>query len=173
MDGVETRDASSSDAPRSFIPRRPQIRLFVLLAVLMFVALIAAYLRKETTILGATALGFLGGTTLFFAVRLGASLARGEHIGLESTWGGLGRGLGGWSLSAPLAYLLAFSVSGALFVAVLRFELVGVAIRPDNASVSPAASRRRPVDTWQERREVVGQDGAQEEAAPPTTPDNL
>ena len=46
---------------------------------------------------------------------LGASLSGGEVVEMETNWGGLGGGLGGWRLSRPLSQLLALLVVGGLF----------------------------------------------------------
>ena len=43
---------------------------------------------------------------LIFISALVRSLSRGENVSVESHWGGLGGGIAGWRLSAPLVYLL-------------------------------------------------------------------
>ncbi len=48
----------------------------------------------------------VGLVLLIFVFALIRSLARGESVSVESHWGGLGGGIAGWRLSAPLVYLL-------------------------------------------------------------------
>jgi hypothetical protein len=61
----------------------------------------------------------LDGLILFiFIVALVRSLSRGESVSVESHWGGLGGGIAGWRLSAPLIYLLAIAFLLAISSAV-------------------------------------------------------
>jgi hypothetical protein len=45
---------------------------------------------------------------------LGRALARGESVMVESHWGGIGGGSGGWRVSTPLIYLLGLLILGAI-----------------------------------------------------------
>jgi hypothetical protein len=65
----------------------------------------------------------LGLTVLFasiawmFLLRLAGSLDRGESLGIESHWGGLGGGVGGFRISRPVVYLFCAITFGALAAA--------------------------------------------------------
>ena len=61
------------------------------------------------SLLGAATLGFIGGFV--------AAIHRGEWPRFETSWGGLGGGLGGWRISPALACLIGAMVFGALFAA--------------------------------------------------------
>jgi hypothetical protein len=59
---------------------------------------------------------------LIFLTRLTRSLEEGESLGVESHWGGLGGGVGGWRVSRPVGYLFCVMTFGALAaVAVSRY----------------------------------------------------
>jgi hypothetical protein len=51
---------------------------------------------------------------LMFLTRLTRSLEGGESLAVESHWGGLGGGVGGWRVSPPLGYLFCVMTFGAL-----------------------------------------------------------
>jgi hypothetical protein len=83
---------------------------------------------------------------LMFLTRLTRSLEAGETLGLESHWGGLGGGVGGWRISRPVGYLFCVMTFGALAsVAGSRYpdpppsELTG-GTRTPATTTKPAAS---------------------------------
>src|SRR5713226_8852458 len=59
-----------------------------------------------------------GVQTCALPISLGRSLSRGETVSIESHWGGLGGGIGGWRLSTPLIYLL-----GIVFILIVSCAL--------------------------------------------------
>jgi hypothetical protein len=68
---------------------------------------------SETAALTLFALGTVVAVALFlWAVR------RGDLPQIESHWGGLGGGMGGWRMSASMAYLLMAAIFGSLFTVV-------------------------------------------------------
>lgn len=68
-----------------------------------------------------------------------ASLHRGESVSVDSHWGGLGGGIAGWRLSAPLVYLLgiAFVLAVSSAVAWRVFPAPAVASPPSQQQTSP------------------------------------
>ncbi len=54
------------------------------------------------------------GIAIVFLARFVRSLESGEPLGIESHWGGLGGGVGGWRISRPIVYLLPAIVFAAL-----------------------------------------------------------
>src|SRR5439155_21104920 len=61
------------------------------------------------------ALTMLAAGTLIFLGLFVWTMERGGSLQVESHWGGIGGGLGGWRASASLAYLLAAIAFGVLF----------------------------------------------------------
>ena len=61
------------------------------------------------------ALTILAFGTVFFLVLFVRMVERGVTPQVESNWGGLGGGLGGWRISPSLTYLVAAAVFGVLF----------------------------------------------------------
>jgi len=61
------------------------------------------------------ALGVLGFGTLLFLVLFIRMIERGVAPQIETQWGGIGGGMGGWRVSASLTYLAATVVFGVLF----------------------------------------------------------
>lgn len=55
------------------------------------------------------------GTVVFFVLFVGL-IQRGVPLQVESHWGGIGGGLGGWRLSSALTYLLVAILFGGIFV---------------------------------------------------------
>lgn len=77
----------------------------VLLAAGLAAAVWAGLLDEP---LRATLVGITGAVTLIASTFLIASLSRGEGLAVDSHWGGLGGGIGGWRIS-PSILLLAVS----------------------------------------------------------------
>jgi hypothetical protein len=79
---------------------------------------------------------------LFFTLallRLFISHARNDPPRLETHWGGLGGGLGGWRMSASLGYLLAMLAFGAMFTGFTTRWLL-----PPEKNDTPADSAKAP-----------------------------
>lgn len=68
--------------------------------------------------------------TLTFIALFVAAVRRGIFPAIESHWGGLGGGLGGWQMSPSLSYLVAAVVFGILFCVLL--------LREENSANAPA-----------------------------------
>jgi hypothetical protein len=63
----------------------------------------------------------LGLATLIFLGAFFTSVRKDPRFAVETSWGGFGGGLGGWSLSPPLVYLIATLVlAGMLCMAVSK-----------------------------------------------------
>jgi len=69
-------------------------------------------------VLAILVLAVLGGGTILFAFEFLSQVKRGHTVGVESHWGGLGGGLGGWRISAALSFLVASLVFALAFSAV-------------------------------------------------------
>ncbi len=90
--------------------------------------------------------------TLMFLTRFIRSLEGGESLGVESHWGGLGGGVGGWRVSRPVGYLFCVMTFGALTaVAVSRY--------PGGAPALPSGSQNAPT------QQQAAQTSTQEKAA--------
>lgn len=89
--------------------------LTVLLTLALLVGLLAAVAARQIQLVGATSLLVLGALTVGFAGGFGAFVRRGEWPRFETSWGGLGGGLGGWRLSPALACLIGAIAFGTAF----------------------------------------------------------
>lgn len=69
---------------------------------------------------------------LLLLVAFGRSLSRGEGVAIESHWGGLGGGIGGFRLSTPLIYLLGI-LTLLLLMAAIGWQVYAP---PENAQAS-------------------------------------
>ena len=94
--------------------------LSVLLCGILLVGLLYAVMAQELRATEATALFVLGCLTVAFTDGFATSVRHGEWPRLETSWGGLGGGLGGWRLSPALDCLLgALAFGGAFTLATL------------------------------------------------------
>lgn len=89
------------DAPPEY--RAPSIALVLLTGAMLTSLGLALYLR-ELSALKAALLVILGGLTLWFAWMFVSSVEREGPPQVDTNWGGLGGGLGGWRCSASLVY---------------------------------------------------------------------
>jgi len=86
---------------------------------------------------------------LLLLILIGAlirSLTRGESVSIDSHWGGLGGGIAGWRLSAPLVYLLgiAFLLTVSSALAWREFTAPVPNASPGQQSALPANSTVSP-----------------------------
>jgi hypothetical protein len=89
---------------------------------------------EKTLMVGASAL--FACVALVFLTRLIRSLEDGQQLGVESHWGGLGGGVGGWRISMPVAYFIGVAAFAALAaVAVSNYSNT----RPDKPSTNGPA----------------------------------
>lgn len=88
-----------------------------LLGVTLAVGTVLAVYRGEMPVARATGQLVLGMATIGFLGGFTRELYRGEWPRLETNWGGLGGGLGGWRMSPALACLLGALVFGGVFAA--------------------------------------------------------
>lgn len=80
--------------------------------------------------------GFASVSCLVLAVR--RIFVDGEAVRLESDWGGLGHGFGGWQISVPAALLLSALAFGSMSIGI-------VALRERQQDLGGKADRARPV----------------------------
>jgi hypothetical protein len=134
--------ASTPTTPASFSspPMIPALPLCAWLALLG----LAAY-KHQVSALEAALLAILGGLALWFSWIFVRSMAKDGPPQVESNWGGLGGGLGGWRFSESLVYVLC-----ALTFAVCT-SLVFLAIHEHAASASgtvvPASVTKPPTSS--------------------------
>jgi hypothetical protein len=141
-------DAGKPQPPRRLI----MLVLDWLLPLTVFMAYVSllyfAASIREITILGAGIMALLGGLTLWFAKRFIDSMRFDGPPRVDSHWGGLGGGLGGWRLSASLVYLIGACAFGVLVtVTALRIaqhdRLTGAGGGPSaQSSVAPATKEQ-------------------------------
>ena len=110
--------------------------LTVLLLLALFVGLLMAVMTRQIQLVGATSLFVLGALTVGFSGGFAGFVQRGEWPRFETSWGGLGGGLGGWRLSPALACLLGALVFGCAFTLATLY-LPGAA-RPEGAMIEEA-----------------------------------
>jgi hypothetical protein len=118
----DRQPAHSSQVRRQGLPQRTDP--LVLVVVLVGLLGVAAH-RGELSASLATLLAVLGGLTVWFiGLFLRAVDADGPpHV--ETHWGGLGGGIGGWSLSSSLIYLICAGVVGTVsFVVFLNHVIL-------------------------------------------------
>ena len=97
------------------------------------------------------ALALLAIGTVVFIVLFIRMLESGDSPQLESHWGGIGGGLGGWRLSGSLTYLAAATVFGVLFAFfVLHLD------SPSDAEAGPGLRRTGPKRPRRDRPERNG-----------------
>lgn len=89
--------------------------LAVIVGLVLLSGLVGAVVRDQLSVTKATALFLLGSITLAFTAGFSASVRGGDWPRLETSWGGLGGGLGGWRLSPALACLLGALLFGGAF----------------------------------------------------------
>jgi hypothetical protein len=122
------------------------------LTLLLVGVLAAAVAFARMSAAGAIAAAVFGGSALFFAESLVRSLDGGERASFESAWGGLGGGLGGWRLTAPLVYLIATAVFATLLLVVAVHEMSPVdqagteAVGPGEAGAGESGAGEGDVD---------------------------
>lgn len=90
-------------------------RALVVLALTASLGL--AVWRGELPVARAATQLVLGMATVGFLVGFTREIERGEWPRIETSWGGLGGGLGGWRMSPALACLLGALVFGGVFAA--------------------------------------------------------
>jgi hypothetical protein len=83
------------------------------------------------------ALIVLGAGALYFTYLFVQHIRYGHKVGIESHWGGLGGGLGGWRISSALCFLIGSLVFAASFSA-LAIRLLDLDARPPVAANAPA-----------------------------------
>ncbi|WP_416896262.1 MAG: hypothetical protein ACMVY4_12010 [Minwuia sp.] len=96
--------------------------------LLIFIALV---LDKLSGASSAVAL-LLGGLALGSFWVFVWLLLRGEPVGIESHWGGIGGGVGGWRVTAPLVFLLLTLFFGGATAAVVAVDAAKPAAAPDS-----------------------------------------
>jgi hypothetical protein len=86
-----------------------------------------------------------GSITLACLARLAKSAERGETFGVESHWGGLGGGVGGWRISAPLGYFVCAVTFGALMGLAVSLYSVETRSRSDAKQADQARAENAEV----------------------------
>lgn len=100
--------------------------LFLVLSLALVAGLAAAVRWRDLDLGVAVLAGFFGLLTAFFAGRFALAVERDpDRPGLESHWGGLGGGLGGWRVSTSLVYLMAAVAFGGLLALTAGLALSG------------------------------------------------
>ena len=91
-------------------------------AVVFLAFLAVSYLEGAISAERAALLSLTGGLVVTLLLRLLCELNDGQSVGVDSHWGGLGGGLGGWRLTTPSVLLVAL-LTVVSVVAILVFEL--------------------------------------------------
>lgn len=105
--------------------KAPSTRFSDALTLALTLALLAGLLKavaaRQIPLVGATSLFVLGALTVGFAGGFAGFVRRGEWPRFETSWGGLGGGLGGWRLSPALACLMGAVAFGTAFTLVTLY----------------------------------------------------
>jgi hypothetical protein len=99
-------------------------------------------------ILMAALLALFVSLTIAFVFEAVRSLEQGDGFAIDSHWGGLGGGLGGWQVSRPLMFLISALVCAGLTFAVASPELPSAgADDTDQTTAAGAAKPEQPDQT--------------------------
>lgn len=96
-------------------PARLQMNIQIIAQIILLLGLIVGVIVGELKIIQAILLWILGGGTLSFTIQLFFSIHNRQLPGIESFWGGLDGGIGGWELSKGATYVILVFVFGILF----------------------------------------------------------
>jgi hypothetical protein len=86
-------------------------------------------------------LGIVAAITLILFFQFVEEMRKGSETGIETHWGGFGGGLGGWSISRPLVYLLAALAFGCLLAVLSAEGLKPLSPRVPEAPVTSAGAK--------------------------------
>ena len=113
-----TETKKSTESKETAKPTNSQYRNYIanIAQVLLLGWLIWSVVDKNISALEGLILWVLGGATLAFLIRLYYSIMDKELPGIETFWGGIDGGLGGWQISRSLTYLLLVGLFGLLFL---------------------------------------------------------
>ncbi len=89
--------------------------LYAALCLVLFLGLIGAVRQDQIRPMEGSVIFVLGCLTVAFASGFTNTVRRGEWPRLETSWGGLGGGLGGWRISPALAWLVGALLFGSAF----------------------------------------------------------
>ena len=115
------------------------LSLFAILFIAFLAAVGAAWNAGAIGSLNSIATIALGGLAIASFFLCVGALDSGEGIALESHWGGLGGGVGGWRLTLPLVFLLA-----AIFFAGATAVTVGMGPPQQTAQGKPKSGDAQP-----------------------------
>jgi hypothetical protein len=138
--------APKSTAPEvTPIPQQPMMPTLLLTALLVLLGF--ALYDREISALKAAMLAVLGGLALWFSWMFVSSVERDGPPQIESNWGGLGGGAGGWRCSASLMYALCaltFAVcAGVTFLEVQGANpTTGTTTSADSAATAGSSAAR-------------------------------
>lgn len=93
-----------------------------------------------------TVLVVLLALTVWLVIRFNGELKR-DSPRIESHWGGLGGGLGGWEFSSPFAYLVAAICFAILSITVLRDAADYLKPTQDTEQTGASESKAEPAET--------------------------
>ncbi len=85
------------------------------LCLVLLLGLLGAVRQDQVRPMEGSVIFVLGCLTVAFASGFTTTVRRGEWPRLETSWGGLGGGLGGWRISPALAWLLGALLFGSAF----------------------------------------------------------
>jgi hypothetical protein len=92
-----------------------QMTVQAVVQIILLMGLIGGVVAGELKIIHALILWVLGGGTLAFMIQLFYSINERQLPGIESFWGGMDGGMGGWELSKGATYFILVFVFGLLF----------------------------------------------------------
>ena len=90
-------------------------RLIIAFSIILLVVLVWSVFRDELKVVEALFLWGLGSVTISFFMHLIKSMENRELPGIESFWGGIDGGIGGWQISRAASYLFGFLLFSLVF----------------------------------------------------------
>jgi hypothetical protein len=122
-------------------------------------------IKGALTIPAAALLALFVSLTILFAVETVRSLEHGDGFAVDSHWGGLGGGLGGWQVSRPFMFLIAALACAGLTFAVASPHL-NTATTPGSTAI--ASGTEDAGQTTADGAAKPGQAGETTKAEPPS-----
>lgn len=145
-------------AERLAITLIPLVIILTLLgtAALLFMPDVDPAARADVKMLSLGMAAFFAAIAVLFLARLIGSLESGDSLSVESHWGGLGGGVGGWRISRAAVYLICTVTFGAL-TAMSVSQYREIETKGEEKSRPSAASKKSEPAGATKKNETAGE----------------
>jgi uncharacterized membrane protein len=99
--------------------------------------------RADEKLLAVGMAALFAALAVLFLARLIGSLESGESLGVESHWGGLGGGVGGWRVSRAAVYLICTATFAALAAVAMSTYRRSEPVKPSPNAASSAGAKQQ------------------------------